>query len=334
MSALAQATRPRIWHQPPDGAVLRTDVDVAELPALLAAEAGTLWVDLDSSLPEQVRLLHDVFGFHPLSIEDTASANGRIKVEEFPGYLFVVVRAVRFVHQTEDPYDVETFNLCCFLGRNFLVTVHGAHAPGVEALAERCVRAPDRLARGPARLLHEVLDATVDAYFPLVDQLDEFVDSLEERVFVQFDQEAMRDIFGFKRLVLHLRRHLAPQREVFASLANRPNPLLPPEEQLYFRDVYDHVIRLNESLDTFRDLLTSTMDSYLTQVSNRLGMVTKGLTVVATVSVPFVVVSGMWGMNFVHIPLAEAVGGFWWMLSIQCGLGAALLWYLRRSGYL
>src|SRR6185503_18482949 len=166
-----------------------------------------------------------------------------------------------------------------------------------------------------------IMDAAIDAYFPLLDQLDEFVDTLEHRVFEQFDQDALRDIFGVKRTVLSLRRHLAPQREVFNILTNRPSTLLSPESQVYFRDVYDHVLRITDSIDTYRDLLSSVLDSYLTQVSNRLGRVSKGLAVVATVSLPFVVVSGMWGMNVAHIPLANYPHAFWLMLVIQLGLG-------------
>jgi len=123
-------------------------------------------------------------------------------------------------------------------------------------------------------------------------------------------------------------------REVFNILQNRPCAVIPADSQIWFRDIYDHVIRLNESLDTYRDLLSSTMDSYLTQVSNRMGLVTKGLTVVATLSVPFVVVSGMWGMNFTNIPLSGWPHGFWVMLAVQLGLGGGLIWVLKRRGWL
>jgi magnesium transporter len=325
--------RPRSWFRDAAGAV-RERLDDAALAAAVAGGTGLLWVDIQSESPEQHALLGRVFKFHPLSIEDTTSTEGRVKVEEFPDYTLVVVRGVRFVSETEDLYDIETFNLWTFLGRNFVVTVHGPHAPGVDATIERLARDPQVLERGAGRLAHHILDATVDAYFPVIDQLDEFVDGLEERVFVHFDQEALRDIFTVKRLVLTLRRHLSPMREVFNILQSRPSPHLPPETQVYFRDIYDHVIRLNESLDTYRDLLSSTLDSYLTQISNRMGMVTKGLTVVATLSVPFVVVSGMWGMNFTAIPLADWPHGFWVMMAAQLGLGGGLLWMLRRNGWL
>ena len=135
-------------------------------------------------------------------------------------------------------------------------------------------------------------------------------------------------------MVLSLRRYLSPEREIFNVLTNRPSHLLSPDVQIYFRDIYDHVLRINDSLDTYRDLLSSTLESYLSQVSNRLGLVTKGLTVVATLSVPFVVVSGMWGMNFNRIPLAENPWGFEIMLGLQIALGVGLLWWLRRRGTL
>jgi len=129
--------------------------------------------------------------------------------------------------------------------------------------------------------------------------------------------------------VLSLRRHVGPEREVFNILTNRPSQLLSPESQIYFRDIYDHVLRINDSIETYRDLLSSVLDSYLTQVSNRLGRVTKGLSVIATLSIPFVVISGMWGMNFDHIPLSGHPHAFWLMLVLQMAIGLALLAILR-----
>jgi magnesium transporter len=308
---------------------LRTDLSPRELAEAVAA-GTTLWVDVDVSSRHQVAVLEKVFGFHPLSVEDALSPNSRVKVEEYPGYLFMIVRGVRFCDETsEDPYDTETFNLSFFLGKNYLVSVHGRHAEPVQHVVDLVTRTPELLARGPGRLLHLMMDASIDAYFPIVDQIDEFVDGLEERVFARFDESAMRDIFSVKRLVLSLRRHLAPQREVFNILSNRPTSLLAPEAQVYFRDIYDHVLRINEGLETYRELLSATLESYLTQVSNRLGSITKGLSVIGALSVPFVVVSGMWGMNFSHIPMSENPWGFWIMLVLQLALGGLLVGLLR-----
>ncbi len=148
-------------------------------------------------------------------------------------------------------------------------------------------------------------------------------------MFVDFDETALRDIFNVKRLVLSLRRYLQPSREVMNILTNRPTTLLTPETQVYFRDIYDHVLRINDALDTYRELLSSTMDAYLTQVSNRLGTATKRLSVVATMSLPFVVISGMWGMNFTQIPLSQQRYGFELLVVLQLALGLALLGYLK-----
>ena len=290
---------------------------------------GNLWIDVDVTNRHHVALLENVCRFHPLTVEDTLNPNSRVKLEEYPGYIFMIIRGVQFFEQTDDPYDLETFNLCFYLGQRFLVTAHAGVSAAVTDVAERIARSPDLLKRGVDRVAHAVMDTAVDAYFPLLDQIDAFIDGLEQRVFEAFDQEALRDIFAVKRLVLSLRRHLSPQREVFNILTNRPNALLAPEAQVYFRDIYDHVLRINDSIDTYRDLLSSTLESYLTQVSNRLGTITKGLSVIATLSIPFVVISGMWGMNFQSIPLAAHPHAFWWMLGLQLAIGAALLVILR-----
>jgi magnesium transporter len=309
---------------------LRRDLSPEELTAILAANDGTLWVDVDTADRRQSAVLQDVFKFHPLAVEDALNPQSRVKLEEYPGYLLLIVRGLRFCDDTaDDPYDVETFNLAFFLGKHFLVTVHGEDSRSVDAMQERIRRSPELMTRGVERLMHAITDMSVDAYFPIVDQIDEFVDSLEQRVFVDFDQAALRDVFSVKRLVLQLRRHLAPQREVFNVLTNRPSTLLSPETQVYFRDVYDHVLRINDSLDTYRELLSSTLDSYLSQVSNRLGQVTKGLSVVATLSIPFVVVSGMWGMNVEHITFQHEPHAFLVMVVIQLALGIALVAQLR-----
>jgi magnesium transporter len=326
--AEADLSKPAIFYADADGR-LRRDLSLSELTDVIRSGSGQLWVDMRVSSRQCIAMLDNVFAFHPLAVEDALNPVSRVKVDEYPGFLFAIVRGVRFQENTNDPYDIETFNMSFFLGPNYLVTVHGGQSPALRDVAERVQRHPELLQRGAERVMHAIMDSAIDAYFPLLDQVDEFINGLEDRVFKNFDQSALQDIFEVKRLVLSLRRHLSPQREVFNVLTNRPTPLLAPEAQVYFRDIYDHNLRINEALETYRDLLSSTLDSYLTQVSNRLGLITKGLSVIATVSIPFVVISGMWGMNFTHIPLAHDPHAFWWMLALQLGIAAALLIILR-----
>jgi magnesium transporter len=313
---------------------MNRDLSLRELATRARDGSGRLWVDIDSSSRQQFALLEKVFNFHPLAIEDVLNPNSRPKVEEYDGFLFVILRVVRFCEETTDPYDLETINLYFFIGTNFLVTAHAGASPAIELAAQNVVRSHELLSRGAARMAHHIMDISVDEYFPILDRVDEFIDGIEERVFTSFDEAALRDIFSVKRMVLSLRRYLAPQREIFNVLTNRPSPLLSSDVQLYFRDVYDHMLRINDAMDTYRDLLSSTMESYLSQVSNRLGQVSKGLAIVATLSVPFVVVSGMWGMNFTRIPLAEDPWGFEIMLVLQLVLGFALVALLKRMKWL
>jgi len=293
---------------------------------------GTLWVDLDVSDDAQAALLADVFHFHPLAVEDARNAKSRVKAEEYPGFLVVVARVVSFCETTPDPYDLETANLTLFITEHAIVTTHLETLPAVTELVDRLRANPDLLERGPARIAHQVLDTAVDAYFPVLDQLDEFVDDMEQRVFGRFDEALLQEIFKVKRLVISLRRYLAPQREVLSQITMRPSRFLPPDAQLYFRDVYDHMLRITDALDSYRDLLSSTLDSYLTQVSNRLGAVSKGLAVVGALSIPFVVVAGVYGMNFEHIPLSHHPYGFEIMVAIQIVLAIVLLVGMRRRG--
>ncbi len=303
----------------------------ADIPEALKHDVP-FWVDIDSGDPAQKEILKSVFNFHPLTIDDTEHPDNRVKIDEYDGYLFMTIRVVRLCETTEDdPYDLETVNLYVYLGKNYVVTVHTGESGPVQVVGDIVARNPDVLERGAAYVTHMLLDNAIDAYFPILDRIDEFVDSVEDRVFTQFDQDVIQDIFHVKRMVLTLRRYLSPQREVFNVLTNRPSPLIPPPVQLYFRDIYDHMLRINDALDAARDLLSGTMDSYLSQVSNRLGRVTKGLAVVATLSIPFVVISGMWGMNLQQIPLSHYPGGFAIMLAIQIVLGIVLLGILKLN---
>jgi magnesium transporter len=324
------AADPRAWcyYAPPSGAVGQ-HLSRDEIAKALASGAGTLWVDVDTRSPDQVALLSEVFHFHPLAIEEVLSPNSRVKLEEYDHYLLLIVRTVAFCETTDDPYDLDTVNIGFFLGSNYVVTVHGADTDPVTLTAELLSRKPELVSHGPARLMHAIVDEAVDAYFPVIDKLEEFMDGLEERIFARFDQNLLRDVFAVKRLVLSLRRHLAPERDALNTLTNRPSALLTPDTQIYFRDIYDHVLRIYDSLENYRDLLSSTLDSYLTQVSNRLGMATKALSVVATVTLPFVVVSGMWGMNFERIPLHNHPYGFMILVLAQLALGLLILGVLK-----
>jgi magnesium transporter len=323
---------PRSVHLGADGAVAQ-DLPPARLLAAIRG-GGELWVDIDANDRAQHAFLEKVFAFHPLAVEDTLSPRTRVKLEEYESYLFLVVPTARFDEATDDPYDIRATNLYCFLGSHYLVTVHSAPIEAVEELRRRLVAGPELLTRGAEMVAHGVLDFAVDQYLPMVDRVDDAVDALEERLVERFDEDVIKDVFALKRLVVRLRRHLGPLREVLNVLTNRPHSCIAPTAQLYFRDVYDHTIRVVESLESERDLLATILDTYLTQASNRMNRVMKQLSLVATISLPLVVIAGIFGMNFERIPLSHLPHGFYWALGLMAALAVSLFLFLRTRRWL
>ena len=332
-----QASRnwPASIYRRPDG-TLEQDISPARIREILQTGegAGELWVDIDSTNMHQLALLEKVFAFHPLSIEDTLSPGTRVKFEEYDRYVFVVMAVLRFDEGTPEPFDLATSNLYFFLGKNFLVTVHALPSKSCSAVRERLTRNPDLLARGAEMTMHNIIDQSVDAYFPLVEELNTLVDGLEVRLFERFDEKLIHEIFKAKRAAFSLRRHVGPLREVLNILTNRPCGYIRAETQLYYRDVYDHTIRIVESVDTTRDLLAGVLETYLSQTSNRMNKVMKQLSIVSTIALPLIVVGGIYGMNFEFIPLTKHPLGFYWALGGMAAIAAVMLWWLKKNRWL
>lgn len=318
------AAGPKCRYLDPAGRIHHS-LDPGKIRDVVRDGRGQLWVDIDSQDESAWALLQDVFEFHPLAIEDTRSPDCRIKVEEYESNLFVVVRAIRFATWTPEPYDIEAVNLYVFLGPNYVVTVHAGPSEPVEVVESRLDAGPELMHRGAEHLAYMVIDALVDLYFPLLDEVDDFVEELEDVIFADAGHGTLRRTFDLRRVLLALRRHLSPAREVLATLANRPCPYLRPATQLYFRDVYDHVIRQVEAIDMYRELMVSALETNLTSISNRSNEVIKALSVIATVVLPPTLVASVYGMNFRAIPLANHPYGFWIALVAMTAISAAFL---------
>jgi len=324
---------PSSIYRRPDG-TLEQDFSPARIREILQSGEGELWVDIDSTSMHQHALLEKVFEFHPLSIEDTLSPGSRVKFEEYDRYVFVVMAVIRFDEGTPEPYDLATSNLYFFLGKNFLVTVHALPSKSCAIVRDRLQRNPDLLARGVEMAMHNIIDQSVDAYFPIVEELNTMVDSLEERLFERFDPGLIHEIFKAKRSAFSLRRHVGPLREVLNILTNRPCGFIRPDTQLYYRDVYDHTIRIVESMDTVRDLLAGVLETYLSQTSNRLNTVMKQLSIVATIALPLIVIAGIFGMNFSQMPFTHNPYGFYGALVVMAVTSGVIMWWLKKNRWL
>jgi len=307
---------------------LRTDL---ALPAALEAAKDPqqiVWIHFFQPTPEELAVVSQAMNLHELTLEDLQSTRVRPKVEEFEDHMFVVFKALN-LNEGEDVLDVINLNLLLF--KNTLITAHQKPLPSVQALLDSEKQRPTHLPKGPAFLVYAILDRIVDEYFPMMDELDDTTEEIHSGIFERFDKEVSSQIFEWKTKVAHLRRRVGPQREMLMNLANRPHPLVPPKIQVYFRDVYDHLIRIHDNLESYRDILQGAMDSYMTQVSNRMNEVMKVLSVVATIMLPLGILTGLYGTNFEVLPGAKGAYSFWIFLGgmLSVAGGAAIFFKLR-----
>ncbi len=225
----------------------------------------------------------------------------------------------------------------CFYSDRFLITLHRDDAPSLGALREWYVKR-DTPVDDPARLLHKIVDGLVDSFFPRLTTIDDRIDALEDSIFLNADDAQLQEIFSMKRSLVSMRKVISPQRDLFASIvAGVENfPGMTDDDQRYFRDVYDHLIRIGDMVDTYRDLLTGAMDVYLSTVSNRLNAVMKQLAIIATIFMPLTFMTGFFGQNFGWMVLHA--GGLGHFLVFGIGLElmtlAIVLTYFRRKGWL
>ncbi len=307
------------------------DFPASELSDYCGAEKNVVWADVSDPTGEDFAELAAEFGFHPLSIEDCRNAHQRPKIEEYPGYYFIVLYEAELVGPED---DLELRELNIFLGKNYLVTVHSRPIRAVET-ARRLWRGwTDRAEHGAGLLSYLLIDAVVDDYMPLLDVLSDSMDDLEDDIFGDFRPEAIQEIFRIKKQLLFLRRTVTPLRDVFNTMLRREQPIFPRETHVYFQDVFDHVIRVADTIDTLRDMLSSTMDAYLSVSGNRMNMVMKRLTSIATLLMSVTLIAGIYGMNFDYMPELKWRYGYVFALLSMVVVGVGLYFYLRRVKWL
>ena len=308
---------------------LRTDLTLQTALEAAKDPQQVVWINLFQPTHEELDVVSQSLNLHELTLEDLQNARVRPKVEEFEDHIFVVFKALN-LNEGEDILDFINLNMLLF--RNILITAHLKLLPSVAALLDSERTRPTCIQKGPAFLMYTILDRIVDEYFPLMDELDDTTEEIQSRIFERFDTNVSSQIFEWKTRVAHLRRRVGPQREMLMNLANRPHPLIPTKIQVYFRDVYDHLIRIHDNLESYRDILQGAMDSYMTQVSNRMNEVMKVLSIVATIMLPLGILTGLYGTNFEVLPGAKGPLSFWVFVGAMLAVaaGAAIFFKLRR----
>ena len=303
------------------------------LPQQLAREDGALWVDMTGPTEDDLRTLRDVFHFHPLAIEDTLKQRQRPKLEEYEGYFFLTIHAAQPGRERNARLAWDELDI--FFGPRYVVTVHPQVVPALEDARARLAHAAPALRAGADYLLYTILDAAVDTYFPVIDRVDAALERLEDQLFRKPSARTLDHIFTLKRTLLQMRRVAAPLRDLLNGLTRRDLPLIKPHTLVYFRDIFDHLLRMTDAIDTHRDLITGALDIYLSVISNRLNEVMKVLTVVTASFASLAVITGVYGMNFERaFPPFDWPYGFAAVLLGMAGVTAVMLALFRRKGWL
>lgn len=316
-----------------DGTV-HHDLSPEELCRALADEQGLLWVDLEAAGADEAHLLSSVFHFHRLAIDDCLNTFvDPPKIDDYGSYLFVIVQGIK----VDGPsHRLETTELDLFLSRNYVVSFHQAPFLSITALRERCrAESSPAIERGPDFLAHQLIDGLVDDFHPVVQRLDEITDLLEERVLTRPDPQLLQQVLMLKRDTLRLRRTLLPQRDVVNRLSRGEFPqFIRQDVQIFYRDIYDHVVRITEMVEVNRDLVEGVLTTYLSVVSNRLNEVMKLLGAVGTIILLPTLIAGIYGMNFDFMPELHWRFGYPFALMLMVSVAIGLFIYFRRRGWL
>ncbi|MHB0999491.1 MAG: magnesium/cobalt transporter CorA [Armatimonadota bacterium] len=313
-----------------DGKFEKID-DISRISDLIAEPDSTVWLDALDPSQEDMTLLAEEFRFHPLAIEDYFTPHNRPKVDEYPGYYFIVAHMLTY-NRDEAEIISQEFNL--FIGSNYIVTLHPAELPLLDKVARAWNKNPRMLQNGVGLLLYDIMDGLVDSYFPILDGVEDDIDEIEDGIFSGQAVKSAEHIFRLKRSIIGMRRVAAPLRDVFNILIRRDQPLFNEQTITYLRDIYDHVLRIVDTIDTYRDILSGALDAYLTVISNQLNNVMKTLTVITTIFISVQIITGIYGMNFKYMPELHWRYGYPLAITGMIAIALGLLRYFKRIKWL
>jgi magnesium transporter len=321
-----------IWQ---NGA-LSIDIPLEKLPETLNDPQALVWLDIQGDFNPFENMLRNVFKLQHITVQTMREERERAKFAESDNYNYLVVHGLVFDTTTE---EATTPKLDIVFAKNFIITSHQESFPWLNLLLEEAKKNdPEEhlMSRGVAFLLYAILDALTDSYFPMLDTIDDLIDELEDVTVTDTSNQVQVRIFRIKRALAQMRRVLSPQVEVANALVARTGELIPAKAEPYFADIHDHLIRAFEILDSYRDLMSGLLDVYLTTVSNRLNEVMKQLTIIATIFLPITFITGVFGMNFGHLPQVEHDNGYlFWLALLFMGIISVMqIWYFRRRKWL
>lgn len=298
------------------------------IKSMLKKNENLIWVELEDPTKEELDFIKDVFDLHPLTVEDCVNTNARPKIDQFPSYLFLILHAAGYNPST---LKVRTLELNICVGKNFLLTIHMDPIPSIKNAWERTEKNIALMSSGSDNLLYQVIDSLVDNYFPVIDMLDTRIDKIENEVFSQPEESTLKQIFSVKNDILFLKRFIAPQRETINLLAKGDHSFISPARGIYFRDIGDNLMFILDTIDTYRDTLSSALDAYLSNITNKTNEIMRTLTVIATIMMPLTLITGIYGMNFKFMPEITWKFGYLGAYMLMALVAGGMLIYFKRN---
>jgi magnesium transporter len=279
------------------GEPIRKDISPQEFPELVREQNSLLWVDFTSEPPETCLPILESFGFHHLAIEDALLETHLPKLDDWGDYLYIALNYMD-ITQKRRGWETEVDELDVFLGKNYIVTHHDHPIKAIEDTWAACDRDERNIQEGADHILYKITDNLVAEYMPTIEKIDSAIDQIEDQVFDRPTPRTLERLFALKRVLVAMRRILLPQREVLNKLARDDYQVIDPKDRIFFRDIYDHLVRLHDLNESLRDLVGGVLDTYLSVINNRMNEVMKTLTVITTLFMPLTFLTGFFGMNF------------------------------------
>ena len=310
-------------------------ISAAELPQILKDERSVVWVDMERPTREdECEILQKIFNFHLLTIEDCQLNHSSPKIEEYPDYLYFIVHGARGGESNRRHF--ESKELDCYLGKNFVVTYHHESFQSINSVKRQITASPIVCSRGAAYLLHQILDQMIDNYAPVLEDFDRYLIRLEDLIFEMrgADNRILAEIMRLKRSVTNLRRTSSKQLNVLYRMSHGEFDLINEHMLPFYRDVYDHLQRISDLSETYRDMTSALMETYLSVQSNRMNEVMKTLTIFSAIMLPLSVIAGVYGMNFENMPELRTRNGYFVVLGFMALLAISMLIYFWRRGWI
>jgi magnesium transporter len=317
-----------LYHK---GKPLETNITRAQMLQTLQEKDAVLWVDLEDPTEFESETLVEIFNFHDLAIEDCLEDNPHPKVDDYEEYLFMVAHALRGGLES----SLKVLELDIFLGKNFVVTFHKEAIRSISQLRENAAKKPDAyFGQGPDRLVYFMLDQLVDCYSPVLDEYDAKIESLEDAIFENPHPNVLATLVEVKRDIFHLKRIIAPERDMVNHLTRNPTIFIKPKHLIYYRDVYDHLFRLYGIVEGFHEMLNSMLQAYYSHSSFRLNEMIQRMTVLATLSMPAVMIASIYGMNFHSMPELSWRYGYFFALGLMFSISIGMLVWMKYKKWI